>query len=123
MRFPSAPLIVAAALAGPIGLPAQTELPDGAAKAKVQKICGSCHEMESVIASRRTRLGWQQMTEEMVGRGAEGSDEDLAAVVAYLTEWFGKVNVNTASAAEMGKALGLSEKEARAIASYREQNG
>jgi len=102
---------------------AQTELPDGPAKQKVVKICATCHEMESVVASRRTKLGWQQMTEDMVSRGAEGSEGDLADVVAYLTEWFGKVNVNTASVAELQKALGIDGKEAGAIVSYREQNG
>jgi competence protein ComEA len=102
---------------------AQMELPDGPAKQKVVKICATCHEMETVVATRRTKLGWQQMTEDMVSRGAEGSEEDLAAVVAYLTEWAGKVNVNTASAGELQKALGIDGKEAGAIVSYREQNG
>jgi competence protein ComEA len=121
MRFRNA--ILAVALFWPVPLVAQTELPDGPGKQKVQKICGGCHEIETVVASRRTRVGWQHMTEDMVARGAEGSEEDMLAVVAYLAEWFGKVNVNTGSAAELQKTLGIGEKEARAIVSYREQNG
>jgi competence ComEA-like helix-hairpin-helix protein len=79
--------------------------------------------MESVISSRRTKIGWQEITEDMISRGAEGSEEELAAVVAYLTEWFGKINVNTAAAAELEKTLAISQKEATAIAAWRERNG
>src|SRR5689334_7675958 len=106
MRFRNA--LMVGALCCPVFLMAQTELPKGPGKEKVEKICSGCHEMESVVGSRRTKAGWQRMTEDMVSRGAEGSEEDLAAVVAYLTEWFGKVNVNTAAAAELQKTLGLS---------------
>jgi len=99
------------------------ELPDGPAKTKVVKICGTCHEIETVVSSRRTKLGWQQMTEDMVARGAEGAEEDLRGVVQYLAEYFGKVNVNTADAVEIQKVAELTEKDARAIVQYREQNG
>ena len=118
MRFRS--VIASLAVCVPL---AAAELPGGPAKAKVVKICGTCHEIETVVASRRTKLGWQQMTEDMVARGAEGSEDDLAAVTSYLAEWFGKVNVNTATAAEMQKALGVPESDAGAIVRYRDQNG
>jgi|SRR5579885_2031208 competence protein ComEA len=120
MHFRSA---VAASLLGAVSLAAQTELPEAPAKATTLRICGSCHEIETVISSRRTKLGWRRITEEMVARGAEGSDEELQAIVDYLAEWFGKVNVNAASAAELEKALGLAQKEAEAIVAYREQHG
>jgi competence ComEA-like helix-hairpin-helix protein len=97
-------------------------LPDAPGKEQVQKICAPCHEIETVIGSRRTKIGWQQSVEDMVGRGAEGSGEDMAAVVAYLTRYFGKVNVNTATVQELEKTLELSGKEAQAIAAYRERN-
>jgi len=111
------------ALAFPVWLAAQSALPDGPAKETVKKICGNCHEIETVISSRRTRIGWQQITDDMISRGAEGTDEDMTAVVDYLVAWFGKVNVNTAALADLQKTLGLSEKESRAITAYRQQNG
>src|SRR5690349_6348953 len=111
------------ALSFPLFLAAQTELPAGPGRDAVKKICSDCHELETVTSSRRTRTGWQQITDEMVSRGAEGTDEEMAAVVDYLTTWFGKVNVNTASVADLQKLLNLSEKQARAIAQYRDQNG
>jgi competence ComEA-like helix-hairpin-helix protein len=113
----AATLVVTAAAAD------QPLLPDAPAKATLQKICGTCHEIETVIASRRTKAGWEHMVDDMVDRGAEGSEEDMTAIVDYLTTNFGKVNVNTASAPELMKFLGLSEKEAHAVTTYREQSG
>jgi competence protein ComEA len=101
---------------------AQEALPDAPGKAVLAKACSDCHEMETVIGSRRTKLGWQQIVDDMISRGAEGSKEDMEAVVAYLTTYFGKVNVNTATVQDLEKALDLSEKEAQAIVSYRERN-
>ena len=46
----------------------------------------------------------------------------MEAVVAYLTTYFGKVNVNTATVQDLEKVLELSGKEAQAIVAYREQN-
>jgi competence protein ComEA len=119
MFFRSAALIFVVAAAGL----AQTELPDAPAKETVKRICANCHEMETVIASRRTKIGWERITEDMVSRGAMGSDDEMAAVIDYLTANFGKLNVNTASAAEIAKTLGFTEKEAAAIVAWREQNG
>src|ERR1044071_3319268 len=115
--------MAAVALALPVWLAAQAELADAPAKETVKKICGNCHEIDTVIGMRRTKIAWQQTTDEMVSRGAEGTGEEMAAVVEYLTTWFGKINVNTAPAADLEKTLGLAAKEAQAIAAYRERNG
>ena len=106
-------------------MPRRTRLPTfpTARAKKVRKICAGCHEIETVTGARRTKIGWQQNVEDMIARGAEGSDEDVAAVVDYLTKFFGKINVNTASVDDLVASLGLSRKEAQAIARYREQNG
>jgi len=99
------------------------ELPDGKGKSTVQKVCAGCHEIDVVIGARRTQIGWQQNVEDMISRGAEGSDEEMADVVAYLTKYFGKLNVNTASQRQLQDVLGLDEKEAQALIGYREHNG
>lgn len=100
----------------------QRPLPEAPGKELVQKICGTCHEAEAVIGSRRTKIGWQQTVEDMIARGADGSEEQMAAVITYLTTYFGKVNVNTATTEDLEKTLELPEKEAQAIVSYRERN-
>jgi competence protein ComEA len=97
-------------------------LPDAPGKQVVVRVCTSCHDAETVIGSSRTKLGWRQNVDDMISRGAEGSEEDMDAVVAYLATYFGKVNVNTATARDLEKVLELSEKEAQAIVAYREKN-
>jgi competence protein ComEA len=101
----------------------KSNLPDGSGKEQLQRVCSACHELETVTAARRTKGGWQRTIEDMVDRGAEGSDEDMAAILSYLTTFYGRVNVNAASAEELEKSLDLSAKDSQAIVAYREQNG
>jgi hypothetical protein len=65
-------------------------LPDGPGKAAFEKICASCHEAAQAIDARRTRAEWQRVVDDMVARGAEGTDEEIATITAYLTKFFGK---------------------------------
>jgi competence protein ComEA len=131
MRFPDAALIllllpsaVAQEVGRPAGPPSAGQRPAAlSGKEAVERICSNCHELETVTGARRTRIGWQRMVEDMAARGAEGSEEEFAAIVSYLTAAFGKVNVNTASAGELEKTLGISAGEAKAIVEYREKNG
>jgi competence protein ComEA len=101
----------------------KSALADGRGREAMERVCANCHELETVTAARRTRVGWQRMVEDMVARGAEASDQDMTAIVSYLTVHFGKVNVNTASIEELQKALDFSPDEARAILDYRQKNG
>ena len=71
--------------------------PEEKAQTLVPRICVSCHEMDTITAERRTQIGWQQSVEDMASRGAQGSDQEMAEVVAYLTKYYGKINVNTAT--------------------------
>jgi competence ComEA-like helix-hairpin-helix protein len=108
---------------GAAGQDKKSNLPDGPGKEQFQSLCSSCHEMAAVTAARRTKAGWKHVIDDMVDRGAEGSEEDLDAVLSYLATFYGRVNVNTASAQEMEKSLGLSVKQAEAIVAYRQHNG
>jgi competence protein ComEA len=115
-----APLIL---LSPPAAAAQDSPLPPGAGKQTLEKLCTGCHEIDTVVMARRTKLAWQEMVSDMAARGATGSDEELAAVVQYLTEFFGKINVNTASAGDLEHALGLDEKAAQSIVGYRDKNG
>jgi competence ComEA-like helix-hairpin-helix protein len=97
--------------------------PPAASKADFERLCGSCHEPERSTSSRRTRDQWLQTVNQMVARGAQGSDEELMAVVDYLTREHGRVNVNLASAADIAVVLGLTPEEASAIVQYRRDHG
>jgi len=117
------PALLFAAVPLAVGQEGGAQLPDGKGKDAVTKICVGCHELDAVTASFRTRIGWKQNVDDMIARGADGSDEDMQAVVDYLTKFFGKINVNTASSRELQTSLGLSETESKAIVDYRDQNG
>ena len=129
MRFPRSSTVPVLALlvllshGAAAGQAKASQLPEATGREVVKKLCATCHEIEAVIASRRTRIGWERSVEDMIARGAKGSDEELDAVVEYLATYFGKTNVNAASTEELEKSLGLSAKEAQAIAEYRRQNG
>jgi competence protein ComEA len=98
-------------------------LPDGPGKDALLKICQDCHDLDVVTADNMTREGWKKMVAKMGERGAEGTDEQFAAVVEYLTKYFGRINVNKASAEEIAAGLKFSTKEAAAIVDYRGKNG
>lgn len=91
--------------------------------AVLQRACVQCHEIGVVTRARYTEDGWRRMVNTMVDRGAVLSEPEIADVVAYLAKDFGKTNVNKATAAQIEEGLGLTEEEARAIVSYREQDG
>ena len=76
-------------------LPAQTRaLPDGPGKADLVRVCMGCHGLAVVTAARRTREEWLDVANNMVRRGAKASDEQIDAIVQYLTIHFG-VAVNS----------------------------
>ena len=117
-------------------------LPPGEGKPIVERMCGSCHALKVVTSKRASPEQWSQVVDQMVSRGAEGTDEEIETVVDYLSKNFGldspppttdkeekehpaaqPVNVNQATAAELAADIGLSADESAAIVAYREQNG
>lgn len=65
-------------------------LPEGVGKAAFEARCLNCHDAAQAINTRRTRADWERVIEDMVARGANGADEELDAIAAYLTKFFGK---------------------------------
>jgi len=102
---------------------AQTKLPDGPGKDTVLKICGQCHAVDVLQGLGKSREGWSATVDDMVAKGASGSDEELQQIIEYLARNFGKVNINTATLNELKEKLDLSSKEAQAIFDYREAHG
>ena len=84
--------------------------------------CGSCHGTERALVAPRTRKGWEGVLAEMANIGALLETGEQEAVLAFLTERHGLVNVNTANAEEL-VGLGLSKKDADTIGSYRTEHG
>ena len=88
-----------------------------------QRVCSSCHPPDRILATRRTRTQWEEVIQKMIDRGAQGTDEDFTAAELYLLRISGRVNVNRAVSKDLVDVLGLTEKEADAIAEYRKANG
>ena len=108
-------------------LPSQT-LPDGPGKPVVEKMCKGCHGLENIVRSRRIRDKWSDIVDDMLARGAKGTDSEADEAVEYLATHFGadaaqKVNVNKAGAPELTSALGVSTADADTIVRYRADHG
>jgi competence ComEA-like helix-hairpin-helix protein len=99
-------------------------LPEGKGKAQFTRICGQCHGVAIVIKKTNTADGWAAVVDDMVSRGAQGTDDEFDLVVKYLAARFGpKVNLNKADANELSTILDLSPDDAGAIVKYREAVG
>jgi mono/diheme cytochrome c family protein len=84
--------------------------------------CSNCHGTERVLVAPRTRAGWEGVLAEMVNNGAQLEAGESEAILAFLTERHGLVNVNSAKP-EALVALGLSKKDADGIVAYRADHG
>jgi len=119
--------IFAAGLA--IAAAMQSELPAGPGQEQVEKVCSGCHTFTVFTQNRATKEKWGEIVDNMVSRGAEGTDAEIDQVVNYLAAHFGadvprsKVNVNKASAAELVKGLAITTEHAGIIVEYRTKNG
>jgi competence protein ComEA len=108
--------------------PAFAQLPDAPGKETVVKVCGVCHDPTTAASVRLTRDGWLNTINDMVARGAKGSDAELAQVLDYLAANFlgegdKPLNLNTATSIDLESVLLLLRKEAAAFIAYREKNG
>ena len=104
------------------------QLPDGAGKDALVKVCGSCHQPERSASVRLTREGWEEVIADMIKRGAKGTDEEFGAVLEYLaTNFLGEaprpLNINRATNIELESVAGLTRKEAAAVLAYLDKVG
>jgi competence protein ComEA len=107
---------------------AQTKLPDGPGRAVFERMCTNCHGVESVVRSRNSQERWGEVVDDMVSRGAQGTDDEIESVIDYLAANFSKtaaqkVNVNKAAAPDLASGLSISAKEAEAIVGFRTDHG
>ncbi len=93
-------------------------------KAVFERLCSECHSLEDVTTlPPRSRADWEETVDKMVSMGATGSDQELAAVLVYLTAEYARVNVNKAPADEIADVLDLPARDAAAIVKYRQDKG
>jgi len=62
--------------------------------------------------------------DDMVSRGAAGSDEDVNSVIGYLSRNFGKpLNINTSTAKEIEAGLSFTAAQSELLVQYRTDKG
>lgn len=104
------------------------DIPGGAGKAELVRVCGKCHSVEQATSLHESRSAWEDEIGKMAGMGAQGTDEDFNAILGYLARNFGPekpkpVNVNTADAVELESSLEMTKSAAAAVIAYRTQHG
>ncbi len=65
------------------------DLPEDPDRAAVIDMCSNCHGLARSVQKRHTEAEWRAIVTDMREKGAPGSDDDAAAVVRYLTKYFG----------------------------------
>jgi competence protein ComEA len=107
---------------------ASAQLPEGAGKDLILKVCGGCHQAERSASVRLTREGWEEVIADMIKRGAKGTDEEFRTILEYLaTHFLGDaprpLNINRATNIELESVAGLTRKEAAAVLAYLDKVG
>src|SRR5437763_1733625 len=73
MKLKASYLLVAASSAVLMGMVirgnAQSKLPEGPNRALVERACGSCHDIETVVVNGRDEAGWSGTIEEVTAYG------------------------------------------------------
>lgn len=112
--------------------PAQTEthpeLPTGAGREQLIRVCSGCHLMAVITAQHKNEDGWISIVGDMRSRGAKGSDEDFEQIAQYLITNLGPavsehININTTTADAMVANLGITKAGADAIVKWRTEKG
>jgi len=69
---------------------ARQDLPDGAGRDVVVRLCDGCHDLIFTMSTRETEEGWGRIVNDMRSRGTDGTEAEFAQVIAYLTTHMGK---------------------------------
>ena len=69
---------------------ARQDLPDGPGKNVVARLCAGCHDLMFTVSTRETEAEWTRIVNDMRSRGVDGTEEEFAQVIAYLTAHMGK---------------------------------
>jgi cytochrome c5 len=64
-------------------------MPDAPGKAQTIATCTKCHSITNVTGQHKTEDEWTATITKMVGYGASASDDDLQAILTYVTKYYG----------------------------------
>lgn len=100
-------------------------LPEAPGRTATLRICGTeCHTAETFSGRFTSRDDWEITVDDMIGRGAQMTDEEYTEVLNYLVGQFPeRYDVNTQTAAALQSRLVFTAAEAAAIVAYRDAHG
>jgi hypothetical protein len=65
-----------------------TLLPAGDGKQETQELCGSCHNLQKIVLSRKTPQEWERSVYDMIARGAQIFPDEAEKITKYLSASF-----------------------------------
>jgi cytochrome c5 len=79
--------------------------PDAQGRHVVQEACSVCHELELIYQSRRSSSEWEQLVNDMIGRGAALLDGEREQLLQFLAKYYApehpRTNINQASSEQL----------------------
>jgi competence protein ComEA len=85
----------------------------------LKAVCAKCHNLQLVMDTPKSYGDWRDTVQQMVDRGASGTDEQFDDIMDYLHRTMTTINVNTALADELEIVLNVQDTTAQAIIARR----
>jgi competence protein ComEA len=85
----------------------------------LKAVCAKCHNLQLVMDTPKSFDDWHDTVQQMVDRGASGTDEQFDDIMDYLHRTVTTINVNTAVADELEIVLNVPDTTAQAIIARR----
>jgi hypothetical protein len=83
-------------------------------------VCGSkCHQVDLFATSRKGYQEWHETVQQMIDRGADGTEEQLQEVMDYLFRTQTIIDVNTTAEEDLAIVLEIPAAQAKAIVARR----
>jgi hypothetical protein len=64
-------------------------MPDGDGKDVTVQLCGTCHNLQKTVVSRKTPQEWERTVYDMIARGAQIFPDEADQIIKYLSKNFG----------------------------------
>jgi len=63
-------------------------LPAGDGQQETKELCGSCHNLQKIVQSRKTPQEWERSVNDMLARGAQIFPDEAEKITKYLSASF-----------------------------------
>ena len=63
-------------------------LPAGDGQQETKELCGSCHNVQKIVQSRKTPQEWERTVNDMLARGAQIFPDEAEKITKYLSQSF-----------------------------------